>query len=71
MTMAGLCGDDFNESGLNVAGTLLKEKDKASDFFMTAHFKWSSAYRNVEVSVVGCLCHPENGDHFAVFLTGA
>lgn len=43
--------------------------DRVSDFFMTAHLKWSSAYRNADVSGCGFFfASQENGDHYAVFL---
>ncbi|MCI0553078.1 MAG: hypothetical protein L0287_19195 [Anaerolineae bacterium] len=43
--------------------------DKASDFLMSAHFKWSSAYRNADVSGCGFVfAIQDNNDHFAVFL---
>ncbi len=43
--------------------------DIASNFYMSAHFKWSSAYRNADVSGCGfAFAIQENGDHYAVFL---
>src|SRR5512138_538865 len=48
-----------------------KLKDTASDFYMKAHFKWSSAYRSADLSGCGfifALQDNENGDHYAVFL---
>ncbi len=43
--------------------------DVASNFYMSAHFKWSSAYRNADVSGCGfAFSIQENGDHYAVFL---
>ncbi len=43
--------------------------DTVSDFFMSAHVKWSSAYRNADVSGCGFVfAIQENGDHYAVFL---
>lgn len=45
--------------------------ETASDFYMAAHFKWSSAYRNADVSGCGfifALQNNENRDHYAVFL---
>jgi len=42
---------------------------EVSDFYMTAHFKWSSAYRNADLSGCGFLfAIQDNGDHYAVFL---
>jgi len=41
----------------------------ASDFYISAHFKWESAYRNADVSGCGILfAIQDNGDHYAVFL---
>lgn len=41
----------------------------ASDFFMSAHFKWSSAYRNADLSGCGfAFAIQPNGDQYAVFL---
>jgi hypothetical protein len=45
--------------------------ETASDFFMAAHFKWSSAYRNADISGCGfifALQDNESRDHYAVFL---
>jgi len=43
--------------------------ENASDFYLSAHVKWSSAYRNADVSGCGYLfAIQENGDHYAVFL---
>jgi hypothetical protein len=43
--------------------------DTARDFYLSAHFKWSSAYRNADVSGCGFVfAIQENGDHYAVFL---
>jgi hypothetical protein len=43
--------------------------DEARDFFMSAHFKWSSAYRNADTSGCGfTFARQENDDHYAVFL---
>lgn len=40
-----------------------------SDFAFNAHFKWSSAYRNADISGCGVgFAEQENGDHYAVFL---
>ena len=41
----------------------------ASNFYISAHFTWSSAYRNADTSGCGFLfAIQENGDHYAVFL---
>lgn len=42
---------------------------KASDFFLSGHFEWSSAYRNADISGCGFVFSlQENDDHYAVFL---
>ncbi len=42
---------------------------KTSDFYMSAHFTWSSAFRNADSSGCGFIfAIQENGDHYAVFL---
>lgn len=46
-------------------------KETASDFYMKAHLKWSSAYRNADISGCGFIFaqqNNENRDHYAVFL---
>jgi len=46
-----------------------KLNTKTSDFYMTAHFTWSSAFRNADASGCGFIfAIQENGDHYAVFL---
>ncbi len=43
--------------------------NKASDFYMSAHFKWESAYKNSDVSGCGFVFDiQDNNDHYAVFL---
>jgi hypothetical protein len=43
--------------------------ENTSDFYLSAHVKWSSAYRNADVSGCGFIfAIQENGDHYAVFL---
>ena len=45
---------------------------KASDFYVSAHFKWTSAYRNAAESGCGIIFGAsEAGDHYAVFLDRA
>lgn len=40
-----------------------------SDFVFNAHFKWSSAYRNADISGCGvAFAEQQNEDHYAVFL---
>jgi hypothetical protein len=42
---------------------------KTDDFYMTANFKWSSAFRNANASGCGFIfAIQENGDHYAIFL---
>jgi hypothetical protein len=44
-------------------------EDQAHDFYMSAHFRWSSAYRNADVSGCGfAFAVQDNNDHYAVFL---
>ena len=43
--------------------------EEASDFYLSAHVKWSSAYRNADTSGCGFIfAIQDNGDHYAVFL---
>ena len=43
--------------------------DTTSDFYMKAHFKWSSAYQSADISGCGFVFAIEkNEDHYAVFL---
>lgn len=43
--------------------------DTVSDFYLKAHFKWESAYRNADVSGCGFVFGlQQNTDHYAVFL---
>ena len=43
-----------------------------SDFYLSGHFKWASAYRNSDISGCGFLfAIQENNDHYAVFLDRA
>ena len=45
---------------------------QASDFYVSAHFKWTSAYRNAAESGCGLVfAANEKGDHYAVFLDRA
>jgi hypothetical protein len=44
-------------------------RDSASDFFMSAHFKWDSAFKNSDISGCGFIFGIQpNDDHYAVFL---
>jgi hypothetical protein len=43
--------------------------ETVSDFYISAHFKWESAFRNANISGCGiAFAIQENGDHYAVFL---
>ena len=43
--------------------------EEAADFYMSGHFKWSSAYHNAINSGCGfAFAIQENGDHYVVFL---
>ena len=43
--------------------------DTTSDFYMKAHFKWSSAYKSADISGCGFVFAVEkNEDHYGVFL---
>jgi hypothetical protein len=47
-------------------------KDSASDFFLSAHFKWDSAFKNSDISGCGFIFGLQpNDDHYAVFLDRA
>ena len=42
---------------------------EAADFFISGHFKWSSAYQNADISGCGYVFSlQENDDHYAIFL---
>jgi hypothetical protein len=44
-------------------------QDGVSDFFLSAHFRWDSAFKNSDVSGCGFIFGvQENEDHYAVFL---
>ena len=44
-------------------------EESASDFFLSGHFKWDSAFKNSDVSGCGFIFGiQENDDHYAVFL---
>jgi hypothetical protein len=44
-------------------------QDSASDFFLSAHFKWDSAFKNSDISGCGFIFDLQpNDDHYAVFL---
>ncbi len=53
--MAGINGGNLNHN--------------ASDFYLSGHFRWQSAYRNADISGCGfAFGIQENGDQYAVFL---
>jgi len=62
--------DDFNEDWAQLGWYnwwILDER--ASDFFMSAHFKWSTAWEYNNVSGCGFVfAIQDNNDHYAVFL---
>jgi len=62
--------DDFNEDWAQLGWyNWWVLPDEAGDFYMKAHFKWSSAYRNADISGCGFVfAIQENNDHYAVFL---
>lgn len=44
-------------------------RDSASDFFLSGHFKWDSAFKNSDISGCGFIFGLQsNDDHYAVFL---
>lgn len=46
--------------------------DTVSDFYLTGHFKWESAYRNADISGCGFVFGlQQDSDHYAVFLDRA
>jgi hypothetical protein len=62
--------DDFNEAWAQLGWYSWWEfYDIASDFYMKAHFKWSSAYRSADLSGCGfAFAIQDNDEHYAVFL---
>jgi len=47
-------------------------QESASDFFLSGHFKWDSAFQNSDISGCGFIFSlQENDDHYAVFLDRA
>ncbi len=47
-------------------------KDSVSDFFLSGHFKWDSAFKNSDISGCGFIFGLQpNDDHYAVFLDRA
>lgn len=62
--------DDFTEEWARLTSYRSWDLNvTARDFYMSAHFKWSSAYRNADTSGCGfTFARQENNDHYAVFL---
>jgi len=62
--------DDFNYDWAQMGWyNWLPLRDTASDFFLSAHFKWNSAFENSDTSGCGFIFGLQpNDDHYAVFL---
>ncbi|MBK9928094.1 MAG: hypothetical protein IPP66_22720 [Anaerolineales bacterium] len=62
--------DDFREDWAQLGWYSRWEfEEKATNFYLTAHFKWSSAYRQADISGCGfAFAIQDNGDHYAMFL---
>ena len=62
--------DDFSEEWAQLGWYQRTDlNDAASDFFLSARLRWSSAYRNADVSGCGFVfAIQDNGDHYAIFL---
>lgn len=62
--------DDFHEEWAQLGWySWWLFNDTASDFYMKAHLKWSSAYRSADLSGCGFVFAVQNNDdHYAVFL---
>jgi hypothetical protein len=62
--------DDFQEEWAQLGWYQRWHMDeKAQDFFLSAHLKWSSAYRNADISGCGFVfAAQQSGDHYAIFL---
>jgi hypothetical protein len=62
--------DDFSADRAQLGSyAWLVFEDAASDFFMSAHFKWDSASKNSDISGCGFVFGVQpNDDHYAVFL---
>ena len=65
--------DDFNEEWAQLGWySWWPMSQTVRDFYLTAHFKWSSAYRNADISGCGFAFAIEpDDDHYAVFLDQA
>jgi hypothetical protein len=63
--------DDFSEEWAQLGWyqRYIFDAFEVSDFYMSGHFKWSSAYKSADISGCGFVfAEQENGDHYAVFL---
>lgn len=62
--------EDFNEEWAQLGWySWWMLNQRARDFFISAHVKWTSAYRNADISGCGfAFAIQENQDHYAVFL---
>ncbi len=65
--------DDFNYDWAQLGWyNWLPLKDSVSDFFLSGHFKWDSAFKNSDISGCGFIFGLQpNDDHYAVFLDRA
>jgi hypothetical protein len=62
--------EDFNEEWAQLGWySWWQLRQRARDFFISAHFKWTSAYRNADISGCGfAFAIQDDEDHYAVFL---
>jgi len=65
--------DDFSEEWAQLGWYQWWILDEvASNFYLSGHLKWASAYRNADISGCGFIfAIQENNDHYAVFLDRA
>ena len=62
--------NDFSYDWARLSGyQIFPVKDSVGDFFMSAHFRWDSAFKNSNISGCGFIFGIQpNEDHYAVFL---
>lgn len=62
--------NDFSDDWAQLGWyNFLRLQESASDFFLSAHFRWNSAFKNSDISGCGFIFSlQENDDHYAVFL---
>lgn len=62
--------DDFSDDWAQLGWyNFLRLQESATDFFLSGHFKWNSAFKNSDISGCGFIFSlQENDDHYAVFL---